>query len=70
MKQVDARDWTLFTNTVLMIASVSSFVREEIDNLIATRTNRDRRLLCLLRARPNVAALESIAHHLDEGERL
>jgi hypothetical protein len=70
MKRLDRRDYTLFTNTILMIASSSRLAREEIDNLITTRTIRGRWFLSLLRTRPSVAALESIAHHLDEGERL
>lgn len=68
MQTTNYDDWKLFTKTILMMSSVAIITRDEIDNLITTRTYQDHEIDRLRRARSSVASLAAIADHY-EGER-
>lgn len=66
--RTDARDWKLFASTVLLISSTSRIALEEIDELIATRARKGRRIDDLVAARRGVAGLALIHEYYNKGE--
>jgi hypothetical protein len=64
----DERDWAMFTSTILLVSSSARLARHELDALISAGTNHDPHVDELRRAHSGVAALGTIADHLEEGD--
>jgi hypothetical protein len=64
----DQRDWAMFTSTILLLSAASRLARDELDALISAGTNHDPHVDELRRAHSGVAALGTIADHVEEGD--